>query len=60
MGLLLLKLMGNMVIPCKFDVAGYFDGPLAYVSQFTDGATISSFINKKGEIVWQKIKNNLE
>ena len=50
----------KLVIPCQFDTASYFEGPLAYVTKSKDGVTISSYINKNGEIVWQKIENDLE
>lgn len=50
----------NLVIPYQYDEAGYFEGPLAYVSRNKEGIIISSYINKKGQIVWQKVEKDKE
>ncbi len=45
----------DIVIPCKYDNAGSFNGELALVSNTMSHRTTQSYINRRGDVVWQKI-----
>lgn len=45
----------NVVIPCKFDWCGNFYKDLAEVELVDGNLNIHSYINKKGQTIWQKL-----
>ena len=48
----------EIIIPCKYDSCELFYKNLAKVYNINGGVRIESYINKKGETVWQKIEKN--
>lgn len=43
----------NMVIPCRFDNAGYFERGIAIVVESKNDFEVKSYINKDGKVIWQ-------
>ena len=45
----------DLVIPCQYDIAYPFINGLAKVETNGKSLTISSYINKSGNVIWQNI-----